>query len=85
MSCFAALRNVCAYYGISQSGGKAKCDSRIVNHMTKLELELLENAGKQASEAMERVPVAQPLATHPLQVLVRQLSSLQSKTGQTAS
>ena len=33
--------------------------------MTKLEMELLENAAQQASEAMERVPVAQPLAIPP--------------------
>ena len=64
-SSLAALRSGCAYYGISQSGGKTKCYSRIVNHMKKLELELLKNAAKQASEELERVPKAQPLALPP--------------------
>lgn len=55
-SSLAALRSGCSFYGISQSGGKTKCYGRWVNHLKKLELELLRDAAQHAADELERKP-----------------------------
>ena len=71
-SSLAALRSGCSLYGISQSGGKQKCYRRLVNHLKKLELELLANAAQHAVADAERVPKSPSLATPPSLELQRQ-------------
>ena len=71
-SSLAALRSGCSFYGISQSGGKQKCYRRLVNHLKKLELELLTNAAQHAVADAERVPKSPSLATPPSLELQRQ-------------
>eukprot|EP00435_Cladocopium_sp_Y103_P048200 s1774_g14.t1 len=64
-SVLAALRTACGFYSISQSGGKTTCYNRIVNHLKKLELELLKDAAEHATAEMQRAPHAPPLAIPP--------------------
>ena len=71
-SSLAALRSACGFYGISQSGGKLKCYGRLVNHLKKLELELMTNAAQQATAEMERKPKSPTLAVPPSEELQRQ-------------
>eukprot|EP00435_Cladocopium_sp_Y103_P039736 s2263_g10.t1 len=57
-SSLAALRAACSSYGISSSGGKVKCFSRLVNHQKNLELQTITHAAQDALNAQVRVPNA---------------------------
>ena len=71
-SSLAALRSGCNFYGISQSGGKMKCYGRLVNHLKKLELELLKDAAQHAAAELERKPNSPTLAVPPSEEAQRQ-------------
>ena len=71
-SSLAALRSGCSFYGISQSGGKMKCYGRLVNHLQKLELELLRDAAQHAAAELERKPHSPTLAVPPSEEAQRQ-------------
>ena len=71
-SSLAALRSGCSFYGISQSGGKMKCYGRLVNHLKKLELELLKDAAQHAAAELERKPHSPTLAVPPSEEAQRQ-------------
>eukprot|EP00435_Cladocopium_sp_Y103_P028418 s2167_g7.t1 len=64
-SSLAALRAACSSYGISSSGGKLKCFSRLVNHQKKLELQTITHAAQDALNAQVRVPNAPALPEPP--------------------
>eukprot|EP00435_Cladocopium_sp_Y103_P022455 s491_g5.t1 len=64
-SSLAALRAACSSYGISSSGGKLKCFSRLVNHQKNLELQTITHAAQDALNAQVRVPNAPALPEPP--------------------
>ena len=56
------LRAACAFYNIGQSGGKAKCFARLLEHQKKLELLLAKDLAAQGQAFDERIPVEQVMA-----------------------
>ena len=61
-SALATLRAACNYYGISQSGGKTRCFSRLWQHQKKLEWEVVMEAAQQAATIDQRVRMAASVA-----------------------
>eukprot|EP00435_Cladocopium_sp_Y103_P023403 s3793_g5.t1 len=64
-STLAVMRQALKHYNLSTSGSKAKCFSRLVNHLKKLELEIAHAAAKAAESDLRREPHAQKLAVAP--------------------
>ena len=68
-SSLASLRAACSTYGISQSGGKARCFSRLLNHQKNLELQTITHAAQDALNSGVRIPQAPTLAEPPSEAL----------------
>eukprot|EP00435_Cladocopium_sp_Y103_P009526 s72_g2.t1 len=68
-STLALLRTALKHNGLSTSGSKAKCFSKLLNHQRKVELEIVHAAAKSAEDDMKRDPVAPTLAEPPNQHL----------------
>ena len=54
-SSLASLRAACSTYGISQSGGKARCFARLLNHQKNLELQTITHAAQDALNSEVRI------------------------------
>lgn len=59
------LRAACAFYKIGQSGGKAKCFKRLVEHRGKLELMRARDLTRSAEAALSRRPVEHAVSKTP--------------------
>lgn len=55
------------FSGLSTSGGRAKCFTKLINHQRKLELESAHSAARHAEVMMQREPQAPALAELPSQ------------------
>lgn len=59
------LRPACSFYKIGQSGGKAKCYGRLIDHQNKLELLLARDLAARGRAFDERIPAEQAMAQVP--------------------
>ena len=64
-SALANLREACAFYSLSQSGGKERCFKRLWEHQKKLELQTALSAARETEAEQQRKPNPQKLAEPP--------------------
>lgn len=61
----ATMRQACSFYGISSSGSKQRCFSRLFEYQKRLELQSILGAAREAELAEQREPRPQPIAELP--------------------